>query len=266
MSVDAEKPPERGSVSSSTWPCLKEEVKQSPTSSRSSTPAPPDLASSNQAAEYNLSSSNADAEKGLTRITTAVDWSSTSDPGNPHDWPLRQKLYHTAIVAGIAFVGTFASSAFTPGIMQVSADFHVSQEVVLVAYSPYVLGLAVGAPSAAPASEFFGRKMVYLISMPIFSLFILGTGFAPNIGALIVLRFLAGVFGSPSLSIGSGTIADIWPPAQRSTPMSCYVATPFLGPALGPLVGSFATTSFGWRRTSWCILFIAVAFLTPVRS
>lgn len=85
----------------------------------------------------------------------------------------------------------------------------------------------------SPLSETFGRRRVYQISLPIFALFILGSGFAKSIGTLIICRFLAGFWGSPALSIGSATISDVWPPAQRAIPMAAYVAAPFMGPALG---------------------------------
>jgi MFS family permease len=117
---------------------------------------------------------------------------------------------------------------------------------------------------AAPLSETFGRRAVYQISTPAFALFIMGSGFSQNIETLIILRFFAGLFGSPSLSIGSATIADIWAPADRAIPMTAYVCTPFFGPALGPLLGGYATMGENWRWTAWVTLFIVVIFLSPM--
>jgi hypothetical protein len=110
-------------------------------------------------------------------------------------------------------------------------------------------------------SETFGRRPVVFISLPIFALFILGTGFAPNMAALVVLRFFAGFFAAPSLSMGSGTLSDIWPPEKRSGPMSLYVATPFFGPAIGPLLGAAVSRPLGWRWTSWLILFFIIVLV-----
>lgn len=45
--------------------------------------------------------------------------------------------------------------------------------------------------------------------------------------------------------------------------MSAYVTTPFLGPALGPLLGGYVTLGKGWRWTQWTILFFLVTFLLP---
>jgi MFS family permease len=122
---------------------------------------------------------------------------------------------------------------YTPGIKDVQADFDVSSVISILPFSFYVLGLAFGPMIGSPLSESWGRRRVYQICLPPFALFILGSGFAKSIGTLIICRFLAGFFGSPALSIGSATISDIWPPAERAVPMAAYVAAPFMGPALG---------------------------------
>lgn len=111
---------------------------------------------------------------------------------------------------------------------------------------------------SAPMSETFGRRTVYQISMPLFALFILGCGFAQNIETLVILRFFAGLFGATTLALASASIADVWAPADRAIPMTSYVCTPFLGPALGPMLGGYATMGENWRWTMWTTLFITV--------
>ncbi|KAL8710020.1 MAG: hypothetical protein Q9220_005291 [cf. Caloplaca sp. 1 TL-2023] len=121
------------------------------------------------------------------------------------------------------------------------------------------LGFVVGPIVAAPLSESIGRRMVYLVSIPCFALFVLGSALSQSIAALIICRFFAGVFASPGLSIGGGTIADIWKPAERTIPYACTLITPYLGPALGPMVGAYVVRAKGWRWTQWTTIFLAIA-------
>lgn len=86
---------------------------------------------------------------------------------------------------------------------------------------------------AAPLSETFGRRIVYLISPPLGALFTMGAGFSQNIWTLCILRFFAGMFFAPALAIGAGTIADSFRPDIRAIPSAFYITSPFLGPALG---------------------------------
>ncbi|KAF2088947.1 MFS general substrate transporter, partial [Saccharata proteae CBS 121410] len=185
------------------------------------------------------------------------------DPDNPQNWSLARKLFHSFVVCSIAFVTTFASSVYTPGRDQVSEEFGVSSEVALLPFCMYTLGLAFGPLVASPCSENFGRRAVFFICTPIFGLFILGSGFSQSVASLIVCRFLAGVFGSPALTVGNAVLSDVWAPKQRAIPMAVIVSAPFLGPALGPLIGGFVVEGEDWRWTQWVILFFTVTFLTP---
>ncbi|XPS99118.1 hypothetical protein M3J09_008300 [Ascochyta lentis] len=192
---------------------------------------------------------------------TTLDWDGPDDSLNPHKWSPVRKWFQTYTISGVALVGTFASSVFTPGIEATAAEFGSPLIIATLAFSIYQLGLAFGGPFAAPLSESFGRKPVVFISLPIFALFVLGTGFAQNMATLLVLRFFAGFFAAPSLSMGSGTLSDIWQPEKRSGPMSMYVAAPFFGPAIGPLLGAAVTQTVKWRWTSWLILFFAIVLV-----
>ena len=86
---------------------------------------------------------------------------------------------------------------------------------------------------AAPLSETLGRRAVYFSCLPIFGLFIIGAGFSKTFASLVICRFFAGVFGSPPLSIGAGTNADMYPTAQRGLVTCFFIVAPFLGPVLG---------------------------------
>ena len=136
--------------------------------------------------------------------------------------------------------------------------FDVSAEVAILGLSLYVLGLAFGPILAAPISETRGRKVVYLVSVPMSALFTLGAGWSQNMASLAITRFFAGFFGSPVLAVGAGTNVDLWPPIHRAIASSVFLLAPFLGPALGPALGGFAAQHKGWRWTQWLILFITV--------
>jgi len=63
-----------------------------------------------------------------------------------------------------------------------------------------------------------------------------------NIETLIILRFLAGAFGSSPLTNAGGVIADMFSASQRGLATSVFATAPFLGPAIGP-IGKFSRKS-----------------------
>lgn len=128
---------------------------------------------------------------------------------------------------------SFASSVYTSGANDVSEKFGVSHTASLLGLSLFLWALGLGAIIAAPVSEYYGRRIVYLSTVPVFGLFILGSGLAQNFTTLIVCRFFAGFFGSAVVSVGGGTNADLWPPALAGFVYPFYFVSPFLGPAFG---------------------------------
>lgn len=186
-----------------------------------------------------------------------------SEEDLPHDYSDRRGIPlvghqdpSTCAVGLTVSYSPFGSSVYTPGISEVMAEFEVSREVALLPFTLYILGLSFGpvivgtyhrsiatfvqltetAPQAAPVSETFGRRVVYMSALPIFGIFTIGAGFSKNITSLAVCRFLAGLSSSPGLSLGPGTMADMFLPHERALPMAIYVTAVQMGPALGPLV------------------------------
>jgi hypothetical protein len=131
------------------------------------------------------------------------------------------------------FAVTFASSVYVSGIEGIKQRFDVSGEVATLGLSLFVLGFALGPLIWAPLSEMYGRKSTYVISFTAYTAFSVAAACAPNITALLVLRFFASAFGSSSLTNTGGVIADMFSKAERGLATGLFVTAPFLGPALG---------------------------------
>lgn len=71
-----------------------------------------------------------------------------------------------------------------------------------------MLALGLGPIVGGPLSETMGRKVVYIGAAALGGLFTLGAGFITSFAGLCVLRFFAGFAFGPSLSIGSGFLAE----------------------------------------------------------
>ena len=147
---------------------------------------------------------------------------------------------------------------FAPGIGQVSSEFDEKNPLLeALVVSIYVIGLAIGPLVQAPMSEVYGRWIVYSTSNILYVIFTIACAVSTNMSMLIVFRFFAGCVGSAPVTIGGGTIADLFPPHQRGRALSIYTLGPVAGPAIGPIAGGFLTEGAGWRWIFW-VLTIAV--------
>jgi MFS family permease len=63
---------------------------------------------------------------------------------------------------------------------------------------------------------------------------------------LIVGRFLHAVAGSAFLAVAGGTVVDMFRPQHLLYPMTVFTGAPFVGPAIGPVIGGFICYNVNW--------------------
>lgn len=115
-------------------------------------------------------------------------------------------------------------------------DFHSTNSTLgSFVTSIYLLGFAFGPLALAPLSELYGRLPLYNICNVLFLIFNIACAVAPNLGALLAFRLLAGLAGSCPVTIGAGSIADMVVLEQRGRAMAGWVIGPLVGPVTGPI-------------------------------
>ncbi|KAJ5993946.1 hypothetical protein N7451_009670 [Penicillium sp. IBT 35674x] len=198
----------------------------------------------------------------------AVVW-IPNDPRNPMNFRSIKKWAITVLVSFVTLAVALVSSAYSGGMSQIVETFGVEEEIAILGVSLFVLGFAIGPLIWAPLSEIFGRRHIFTISFAFLTAFNAGAAGSKNIETLIILRFLAGCFGSSPFGNGGGTIADMFPAAQRGIAISLFAAAPFLGPTIGPIIGGFLASAAGWRWVEGFlaafsgVLWLCVIFLLP---
>lgn len=125
---------------------------------------------------------------------------------------------------------------FAPGVGQLVKDFNVtSTELASFVVSVYLLGYCFGPLLIAPLSELYGRQYLYHVCNILYVIWTIACAFAPDMGSLVVFRFLAGFAGSCPLTIGAGSIADMFVQEQRGGAMAAWALGPLIGPVVGPV-------------------------------
>lgn len=187
-----------------------------------------------------------------------VDWDSPDDPENPQNWSQRKKWVLTSLVSFLTVNVTFASSAPSTATDQLARDFDIGLVTATLITSLFLAGYCLGPIIWSTTSELAGRKVVLSVSMLMYTLFILGQALAPNPQTLFITRFFSGACAAAPLTLSGGVIADMWDPVGRGFAMSLFSCSVFIGPVLGPIIGSFVTQSYlGWRWVFWVMMIFA---------
>ncbi|KAK9316421.1 major facilitator superfamily domain-containing protein [Lipomyces starkeyi] len=176
------------------------------------------------------------------------------DPENPKNWSKLYKWYCTMTVALLCFAVAFGSAVVTGDLQGVADHFHVSMEVSILTVTLFVIGFGVGPMFFAPASELWGRQIVYISTLSIAVVFIIPCAVAKNIGTLLVSRLIDGIAFSAPMTLVGGTLADIWKNEERGTAMAAFSAAPFLGPCIGPIIGGYIGDNVDWRWIYYVML------------
>lgn len=164
------------------------------------------------------------------------------DPENPHNWDMTYKWILTLTLAIFVVCAAYGSSCLAGGLPTINKKFGVSTEVSTLTVSLMVIGFTVGPLIWAPLSEQIGRRPVYFISFGLYTIFQIPCALAPNIGALLVCRFLCGVFASSALTNVGASLVDIHN-ETRSLAIAFFSFAPYSGPVLGGVVNGFISVS-----------------------
>ncbi|KAI9264936.1 major facilitator superfamily domain-containing protein [Phascolomyces articulosus] len=190
----------------------------------------------------------------------------TSDP---RQWPLRKKIFVILIVAFAGFTSPLASSIYYPAIVPMQEYFETTDTLMNASLAIYIYCLAVFPLIWATFSDVFGRRPVYLISFLVAIVGMACSAISKNITMFILFRAISAIGSSSVLSMGAGTIGDVFEAHQRGRAFSYYLTGPMLGPAVGPIFGGYLNIGLGWQSIFWflailcVIIWFGILFLLP---
>lgn len=154
-----------------------------------------------------------------------VSW-DTDDAADPHNMSNLRKWAIVILVSSTTVCVCVTSSLDTSTYSQITNEFGVSRIVATLGLSFFIAGLGWGPMVLAPLSEFYGRRVIYRISLPLFLAFLIPCGVAMNIQTMLIARFLDGLAGAAFSSVAGGTVGDMFTKDKLQTPMLIYTASP----------------------------------------
>src|SRR5919199_452301 len=112
----------------------------------------------------------------------------------------------------------------------------------------YALSFATLMLTGGKLADFFGRRLLFVVGLAIFTGASLACGLAPSAGFLIGARVVQGVGAAIMNPATLSIITATFPPRQRGTAIGIWAGTSAMALAIGPLVGGLLTQYINW---SW---------------
>lgn len=192
-----------------------------------------------------------------------VDWCGEEDPDKPTNWANWKKSIIIVLTMLLSCITYMGSSIFVPGQDEIQEEFGSGHVVTTLNLSLYALGYGIGPVIFSPLSEVakLGRQQIYIVTFFMFTMFQIGCATAPNIGGLIVMRFITGIVCSPSLSTGGATVADTITMKYLPICLAIWDMGATCAPIFAPLFGAVMTVAKDWRWIFWFLLFLSATLL-----
>ncbi|RKP12629.1 major facilitator superfamily domain-containing protein [Piptocephalis cylindrospora] len=138
-----------------------------------------------------------------------------------------------AILMIVSFAGLLSpisSTIYYPGLIDIQKELHTSEDLVSATISLYVLFMGIAPLMWASLSDTYGRRLVYLGSLSIYTVANVGCALSVNIAMLLVMRVIQ--------ACGS---------SSKGTAMGLFFMGPLIGPIIGPIIGGYMNEYLGWR-------------------
>jgi EmrB/QacA subfamily drug resistance transporter len=111
----------------------------------------------------------------------------------------------------------------------------------------YALTLAAFLLTAGSLADMYGRRLLYLIGLVVFTLASALCGFAVSTLMLQLSRALQGAGGAIMFAVSLALLADAFRGKDRGVAFGVWGAVTGLAVAIGPLLGGLLTTGLSWR-------------------
>ncbi len=129
----------------------------------------------------------------------------------------------------------------------ISSSLHATLSAVEWTLIVYTLALTALVPFFGRISDVMGRRRLFITGLIIFSGASLLAAFSQSILWLIGARLIQAFGGALITANVLAIITDVFPAGKRGTAMGVQAILISGGASLGPIVGGFLVTRFGWQ-------------------
>jgi EmrB/QacA subfamily drug resistance transporter len=171
----------------------------------------------------------------------------------------RRKLIF-AIVSIALFMASIDQTIVATALSSIEKDLHSGINWSAWTISIYALGQVIAMPMAGKISDIYGRKQVFMVSAGVFTIASLACGFAPNIGFLLVARFIQALGGGAFMPSATGIVADHFGD-QRDRAVGAFASIFPIGGIVGPVLGGVFVSYWTWRGIFWINVPIGIALI-----
>ena len=150
-------------------------------------------------------------------------------------------------LAAITAVVALSIDMSLPAQPRLAERFDVTAETAQLTLSLFMLGFAATQIFVGYLSDAFGRRLVLLAGLAVFSVIGIACAASPSIEVLIACRVVQGAGAAAAPVVARAMIRDTQPANHAARLLSTMLAALAVAPMVAPLVGGWLLHTMGWR-------------------
>ncbi|MFM8608398.1 MAG: MFS transporter [Hyphomicrobiales bacterium] len=151
------------------------------------------------------------------------------------------------VIASALFLENMDSTVLATSLPAIALDLGIDPIILKLAFTSYLLSLAVFIPISGWMAERFGARHVFRIAIAVFTLASMVCAFTTTLPGFIAARFFQGMGGAMMVPVGRFVLVRAVPKSELVQALSYLTLPALIGPVIGPLIGGFLTTYLHWR-------------------
>jgi len=180
------------------------------------------------------------------RDQQAADASAAADAGAAADQRGNKWWTLTAVCLG-TFMLLLDITIVNVALPDIQRALHSSFSDLQWVVDAYALTLAVFLLTAGSLADMYGRRLLYLIGLVVFTCASVLCGFAVSTLMLQLSRAVQGIGGAIMFAVSLALLADAFRGKDRGVAFGAWGAVTGLAVAIGPLLGGVLTSGLSWR-------------------
>lgn len=173
----------------------------------------------------------------------------------------RAALWAVIITSVAGFMAALDNLVVTTALPSIRSDLGGALEDLEWTVSAYTLTFAVLVLFGSALGDRFGRRMMFVTGLGIFTVASAGAALASGMGELIAARAAQGVGAAILTPLTLTLLAAAVPPERRGAALGVWGAASGVAVATGPLIGGTLTEQLSWQWIFWVNVPIGLALM-----
>jgi EmrB/QacA subfamily drug resistance transporter len=152
-----------------------------------------------------------------------------------------------ATVCIAQFMAPFMLTAVGVALPSLGRDLGASAVQLGLVEQLYVLSVAMVMLTFGRLGDIVGQRRVLLPGLVLFTALTWSLGFTQSVHMVMLQRFVQGIGAAMMLSGSLALVAAVYPPSSRGRKIGIVSACTYAGLSIGPVIGGYVTSHFGWR-------------------